>query len=107
MPKMQGISSRWLLQILAWEKVSGGMYRVNGRLTYQVGDGRVTFTNTGSRVRVIPGELGEVPVLRGFDDPGMLEALADRFTQREYAAGDVVVEFGNAADQVFLIAHGK
>src|SRR5437764_4851281 len=43
-PQMQGITSRWLLRLLPWVQASGGAYRVNRRLTYQVGDGRVTFT---------------------------------------------------------------
>lgn len=67
-PQMQGISSRWLLRILPWVQTNGGVYRVNRRLSYTVGDGRVSFTNIGSEVRVIPLELGELPALRGFDD---------------------------------------
>src|SRR5262245_21052700 len=67
-PQMQGISSRWLLKLLPWVQVSGGTYRVNRRLSYSIGDGRVTFTNTGAEVKVIPAELCELPLLRGFDD---------------------------------------
>ncbi|MCU1684358.1 MAG: Crp/Fnr family transcriptional regulator [Amycolatopsis sp.] len=106
-PQMQAISSRWLLKLLPWVEAGGGAYRVNRRLSYAVGDGRITFTTTGSEVRVIPPELGELPLLRGFDDELTLEALAGRFVQREFSAGDVIVEFGHQADQVFLIAHGK
>ncbi|SFW86047.1 family 2B encapsulin nanocompartment shell protein [Amycolatopsis australiensis] len=106
-PQMQGISSRWLLRVLPWVEVSGGTYRVNRRLSYAVGDGRVTFTSTGSQVRVIPPELGELAPLRGFADEEVLAELADRFTQAEYQPGDALVEFGSPADQVFLIAHGK
>jgi CRP-like cAMP-binding protein len=106
-PQMQGISSRWLLRMLPWIEVAGGTYRVNRRLSYAVGDGRVTFSKTGATVRVIPPELGELPLLRGFEDEEVLDALADRFEQRELEAGDVIVEFGHQADQVFLIAHGK
>src|SRR4051795_4239699 len=57
-PQMQGISSRWLLKLLSWVEVSGGAYRVNRRLSYAVGDGRVTFTTTGAEVRGIPPGLG-------------------------------------------------
>ncbi len=32
-PQMQGISSRWLLKLLPWVQVSGGVYRVNRRMT--------------------------------------------------------------------------
>jgi len=106
-PQMQGISSRWLLKVLPWVQASGGAYRVNRRLTYAVGDGRLTFTNTGADVRVIPQELTELPLLRGFEDVAVLAALADRFRQREFAPGEVVVEAGRPQDQVFLIAHGK
>ncbi|MFC6882641.1 MULTISPECIES: family 2B encapsulin nanocompartment shell protein [Actinomadura] len=106
-PQMQGISSRWLLKLLPWVQAAGGAYRVNRRLTYTVGDGRVTFVTTGADVRVIPLELGELPPLRGFEDEPVLSALADRFTQREYEPGDVVVEAGRPADTVYLIAHGK
>src|SRR5437660_1396678 len=83
-PQMQGISSRWLLKVLPWVQVNAGTYRVNRRLSYAVGDGRVTFVKTGSEVRVVPQELGEIASLRSFDDVGALTALADRFVQREY-----------------------
>jgi Phage capsid-like protein/Cyclic nucleotide-binding domain len=105
-PQMQEISSRWLLRVLPWVHTAGGVYRVNRRLTYVTGDGLLTFTNIGSDVRVIPAELAELPPLRGFDG-GELTTLADSLVQREYSAGDVLVEAGNAADEVFLIAHGK
>ncbi|MBT2209108.1 cyclic nucleotide-binding domain-containing protein [Actinomadura sp. NEAU-AAG5] len=104
---MQGITSRWLLKLLPWVQASGGAYRVNRRLTYTLGDGRVTFVTTGADVRVIPRELGELPPLRGYDDEPALDALAGRFTQREYEPGDVIVEQGSPVDQVVLVVHGK
>ncbi|GAA3750067.1 family 2B encapsulin nanocompartment shell protein [Salinactinospora qingdaonensis] len=106
-PQMQDISSRWLLRILPWVQARGGAYRVNRRLTYAVGDGRVTFTNTGSEVQVIPPELAELAPLRGFEDLEVLTAMAGRFTQQEFQPGDVLVERGQPADQIVLIAHGK
>ena len=106
-PQMQGITPRWLLQMLPWVQITGGAYRVNRRLTYNIGDGRVSFTNTGTEVRVIPQALCELPLLRGFEDIEVLNALADRFVQQEFARGEVIVQEGQPADQVFLIAHGK
>jgi CRP-like cAMP-binding protein len=106
-PQMQEITPRWLLRVLPWVEVSGGTYRVNRRLTYVVGAGRVTFTTTGTEVRVSPEELGALPALRGFPDTELLGALAGRFTQREFATGNTIVQQGQPADQVFLIAHGK
>ncbi|GGP85048.1 family 2B encapsulin nanocompartment shell protein [Streptosporangium pseudovulgare] len=106
-PQMQEISSRWLLKMLPWVQVSGGTYRVNRRLTYTVGDGRVSFVTTGSQISVVPAELCELPLLRAFDDSATLEALAARFEQREFAPGDVLVQAGQPADQIVIIAHGK
>ncbi|XVV01277.1 family 2B encapsulin nanocompartment shell protein [Actinosynnema sp. CA-248983] len=106
-PQMQGITSRWLLKVLPWVEASGGAYRVNRRLSFAVGDGRLTFTNIGADVDVVPQELCELPYLRGFEDVGALAALAERFQQHEYQPGDVIVERGRPQNQVWLIAHGK
>ncbi|MCF2530920.1 family 2B encapsulin nanocompartment shell protein [Yinghuangia soli] len=106
-PQMQGISSRWLLRMLPWVNVAGGTYRVNRRLTYSVGRGRVSFAQTADRVQVVPPTLRELPLLRGFEDDAMLAAIADRFTQREFAPGEVITEAGRGADEIYLVAHGK
>ena len=106
-PQMQEITSRWLLKLLPWVQTKGGVYRVNRRLSYTVGDGRVTFTNTGATIQVIPEELTELPLLRGFEDVSVLTALANQFVQQQYAAGDTIVELGQSADRVILIAHGR
>ncbi|MFJ8585096.1 family 2B encapsulin nanocompartment shell protein [Streptomyces sp. NPDC093595] len=106
-PQMQEITSRWLLRMLPWVQVQGGTYRVNRRLSYAIGDGRVTFVQTGDRVAVIPAELRELPALRGYDDEAALAELAQRCTQREFAAGEVIAEAGASTDRVFLLAHGR
>ncbi|MER5717145.1 family 2B encapsulin nanocompartment shell protein [Streptomyces sp. NPDC002132] len=106
-PQMQEISSRWLLRTLPWVDVQGGTYRVNRRLTYAVGDGRVTFVKTGDRVEVIPAELGELPALRSYEDEQVLGELAQRCRQREFAPGQVIASFGSQTDEVHLLAHGR
>ncbi|WP_441250188.1 family 2B encapsulin nanocompartment shell protein [Kitasatospora sp. McL0602] len=106
-PQMQGISSRWVSRMLPWVEVSGGSYRVNRRLSYAVGRGRVSFVKAGGRVDVVAPTLRELPVLRGFEDDAVLTDLASRFVQRELAAGEVLVERGRPIEEVFLIAHGK
>lgn len=106
-PQMQGISTRWLLKVLPWVEAKGGAYRVNRRLTYAIGDGMLSFVNTGDDIRVVPQELCELPSLRGFDDEDTLCALAERFEQRRYQPGEVIVEEGRPIDELHLIAHGK
>ncbi|MGW0118349.1 family 2B encapsulin nanocompartment shell protein [Streptomyces sp. NPDC003327] len=106
-PQMQEITSRWLLRMLPWVEVRGGTYRVNRRLSHSVGDGRVTFVQTGQRVAVVPAELRELPALRGYEDEGALTELAARCTQREYAVGELITAAGEPADRVHLLAHGR
>src|SRR5690606_18544353 len=86
-PQMQEITSRWLLRVLPWVQTEGGAYRLNRRLTYTVGDGKVEFIQDGGEVRVIPGELGEIAALRGYGDEEALAAIAERFEQRELEPG--------------------
>ena len=106
-PQMQGISSRWLLRSLPWVQVNGGSYRVNRRLSFVVGDGQLSFSNVGDRVSVVPEKLAELPLLRGFEDPDALAALAQRCEQHEYAAGEVIATEGATAPHAVLIAYGK
>lgn len=106
-PQMQEITSRWLLRTLPWVETKGGAYRVNRRLTYTVGDGRVEFVQDGANVRVIPRELGELALLQGFEDDEVLAAVADRCVQRDFRAGETLVERGAPAEQIHLIAHGR
>ncbi|QEU96227.1 family 2B encapsulin nanocompartment shell protein [Streptomyces kanamyceticus] len=106
-PQMQEITSRWLLRMLPWVETKGGAYRVNRRLSYTVGDGTVEFVQDGATVRVIPRELGELALLRGYDDVDVLTAIAGRCVQRDFRAGETLVERGAPADQLHLIAHGR
>ncbi|ACY13816.1 family 2B encapsulin nanocompartment shell protein [Haliangium ochraceum] len=105
-PQMLGVTPRWLMRQLSWVNADG-VYRVNRRLRVTVGDGRVQFVNTGAEVALIPQTLAELPMLRGFDDPLVLRALAERFTQREYEVGAAIVEAGSAAEHIHVLAHGK
>jgi CRP-like cAMP-binding protein len=106
-PQMQGITSRWLLRVLPWVQVSGGTYRVNRRLSYAVGRGRVAFVKTGDTVQVAAPTLRELPVLAGYDDSAVLDELATRFEQREIPAGVPITAAGAPVTEIFLIAHGK
>ena len=106
-PQMQDTSPRWLLRLLPWVEAKGGVYRLNRRLTYAVGDGRLGFVATGAQVRLIPGTLGELPLLRGYDDGEVLASLAPRFVQRQVKPGELIVERGTPAEHVVVLVHGK
>ncbi|CAM3401144.1 family 2B encapsulin nanocompartment shell protein [Kibdelosporangium persicum] len=106
-PQMQSITSRWLLRVLPWVQAQGGVYRVNRRLSYTIGDGRIAVSNLGAQVHVVGPDLVELALLRTYEDEDALNALADRFEQREYQPGDVIAEFGHEANHLYVVAHGK
>src|SRR5580692_4315039 len=106
-PQMQAITSRWLLRMLPWVQVNGGTYRVNRRLSYTIGSGRVSFSVAGDDIAVVPPTLREIKPLATLDDDAALAALASRFERREYRQGEVIAEAGSPADRLILIAHGK
>ncbi|MEV5717744.1 family 2B encapsulin nanocompartment shell protein [Amycolatopsis mediterranei] len=106
-PQMRGITTRWLLSQLPWVEIPAGSYRVNRRLTYTLGDGKLSFYNTGARIHVIPAELTELTLLRDFTDDTALKALAEAFEQREYEPGDTLFTADTPRDTLFLLAHGK
>lgn len=107
-PQMQGITPRWLTQILPWVDVGGGFYRVNRRLCYSASDERLHFSNVGARVEIVPHELRKLPLLSGSDvDILLLSELAKQFVQRQVEVGEVIALAGAPAEDMFIIAHGK
>jgi CRP-like cAMP-binding protein len=106
-PQMQAITSRWLLRMLPWVQVNGGTYRVNRRLSYAIGSGRVSFAVAGDDITIVPPTLKEIRPLATLDDIDALQALAARFKKKEYRQGEVIAEAGRPADSLILIAHGK
>ena len=106
-PQMQAITSRWLLRMLPWVQVNGGTYRVNRRLSYTIGSGRVSFSVAGDDIAVVPPTLREIKPLATLDDDAALAAFAGLFQRKEYRQGEVIAEAGAPADRLILIAHGK
>src|SRR5689334_1763964 len=64
-PHMRGTGPRWLLRVLPWVESAGAVYRVNRRLVYETGSGRVGFAGAGARTRVLPPTLAALPPLAG------------------------------------------
>jgi hypothetical protein len=110
-PQMQAITSRWLLRVLPWVEAAGGTFRVNRRARFTLGDGRIQFTMNGDeQIKPIAEELCELPILRDLDfreHRDLLTDLAGRFELQNIERGSTIVQRGEPADRLFLIAHGK
>jgi encapsulin shell SprI-like protein len=102
-PHVQATTPRWLLRSLPWVEARGAAYRVNRRLTYEGGTGKVQFGGTSAATaEIIPPTLAELPLFKGIGNPALLQAIAARFTRAEYRPGQVIPAGG-----LVLIAHGK
>lgn len=105
-PQMRGITPRYLLRALPWVDVEAGVFRVNRRRTYVLGDDRISVHTDGGSPRVIPGDLRELPYLRDADD-ALLSELAGSFTEVSFEAGQMLAQDGDAHDKLWVIAQGR
>ena len=106
-PQMQEISPRWLLRMLPWEEIKGGVYRVNRRMTYPVNDVKVAFTTSDGQNRAAPDGLRELPFLYRYEDMDVLNEIADSFVQKQVGKGEAVAKAGLPADEIVLVSRGK
>ncbi len=107
LPQLAGVSSRWLLKVLPWVQVHGGVYQVNRVLNYQVGSGKLVVNQSGEDFRIIPRTLSELPFLSDFHNREILSEISDRFIIRRIQAGEDIVAQGAPADHFFVVALGQ
>ncbi|TJZ49515.1 Crp/Fnr family transcriptional regulator [Streptomyces piniterrae] len=105
-PQMRGITPRYLLRALPWVDVESGVFRVNRRRTYVLGDDRITTHSDGGSPRIIPGDLRELPYLREADD-ALLGELAGAFTEVAFEAGEMLAQDGDAHDRLWVLVQGR
>ncbi|UNO42019.1 family 2B encapsulin nanocompartment shell protein [Streptomyces sp. MST-110588] len=105
-PQMRGITPRYLLRALPWVDVEAGVYRVNRRRTFILGDDRIsTYTEEGSH-RIVPEDLREVPYLRQADEEALRE-LAQAATEVTFESGQLLASEGDPADRLWILVRGR
>ncbi|WP_175409906.1 family 2B encapsulin nanocompartment shell protein, partial [Streptomyces sp. TRM64462] len=105
-PQMRGITPRYLLRALPWVDVESGVYRVNRRRTYVLGDDRISTHTEDGAARVVPGDLRELPYLRDADD-ALLAGLAGSFTEVAFEPGEMLAADGDTADRLWVLVRGR
>ncbi|WP_267245047.1 family 2B encapsulin nanocompartment shell protein [Streptomyces sp. PR69] len=106
-PQMRGITPRYLLRALPWVDMDAGVYRVNRRRSFVLGDDRIsTYTDEEGVVRVIPEDLREVPYLRDAD-PALLAELAAAFTEVSFRPGEELAAEGAPAERLWVLVKGR
>ncbi|GAA3053206.1 CRP-like cAMP-binding protein [Streptomyces olivoverticillatus] len=105
-PQMRGITPRYVLRALPWVDVDSGVYRVNRRRTFILGDDRISTYHEDGAHHVIAEDLRELPFLREADE-ALLTEFAGAFTQVEFQPGQVLADEGGAADRLWVLAVGR
>jgi hypothetical protein len=105
-PQMRGISPRYLLRALSWVDVPSGVYRVNRRRSFVLGDDCISTVTDGGSARVVPGDLREIPYLREVDD-ALLRTLAGAFTEVGFDAGQELVAEGAVSERLWVLVRGR
>ncbi|GAA4091702.1 family 2B encapsulin nanocompartment shell protein [Streptomyces hundungensis] len=105
-PQMRGITPRYLLRALPWVDVESGVYRVNRRRSFVLGDDRISTYDEDGTPCVMPGDLRELPYLRDAGDD-LLGELAGAFTPVTFDAGQVLVQEGDPADRLWVLVQGR
>ncbi|MGY2052609.1 family 2B encapsulin nanocompartment shell protein [Methylobacterium sp. JK268] len=95
---------RFLLRLLPFLNVPGGVYRVNRRAVVLAKPGRVEVTSEGGSFAVRPGSLRAIPLFSRLGDAD-LATLAGRFTESHHKAGKAILEEG-AERGLAIVAEG-
>ncbi len=105
-PQMRGITPRYLLRALPWVDIDSGVYRVNRRRSFILGDDRISsYTDNGTH-HVVPEDLREVPYLREADEE-LLRELAAAFTEVTFETGQLLAQEGESADKLWVLVQGR
>jgi CRP-like cAMP-binding protein len=105
-PQNAEATPRWLLRLLSWVDVDGGVYRVNRREQVIPKAGHVSTHAEGDALRVKAGNLQNIPLFHGLSHDA-LEGIAGQLTQEQFAAGGVIANEGDAYQKLIIIATGK
>jgi len=105
-PQMLAVSPRWLLHLLSWVNVEGGVYQVNRRRIILRQSDRIAATLEEGTARLEPGALRAIALLRGADEP-LLEAIARALRSEQHAANEVLYAEGDAGGKLYVIVKGK
>ncbi|MCS0634750.1 cyclic nucleotide-binding domain-containing protein [Streptomyces sp. LP05-1] len=105
-PMMRGLTPRYLLRALPWVDIPSGVYRVNRRRSYLLGDDRISTWDGADGPRIVPDDLRELPFLRDADD-ALLAELADAFTPVDFTPGQVLAGDDEPAGRLWVIVRGR
>jgi len=95
---------RWLLRLLPWIDVDGGVYRVNRRRRIVQPLGSVEVSVDSEHIGIDGKQLRAVPIFQDLDHDS-LEAVAAALVGERHGPGEVIAE-GDAARKFYIVGKG-
>jgi hypothetical protein len=105
-PQMLAESPRWLLHLLPWVNVPGGVYQVNRRRIVLRQSDRIVAHLEGDTAQLDPAALRALSLLRTADD-SLLQAIAGLLVEERRDANEDLYKEGDAGEKFYIIVKGK
>ncbi|WP_342150338.1 family 2B encapsulin nanocompartment shell protein [Methylorubrum sp. SB2] len=96
---------RFLLRLLPFVDVAGGVYRVNRRAVVLAKSGRVELAHDDGARSVRAASLRAVPLFSRLGD-AELSALAQKFKESRHKAGETIAEEGSTGRSLVVVTEG-
>lgn len=99
-------SPRWLLHLLPWVNVPGGVYQVNRRRIVLRQSDRIVAHFEGDAARLDPAALRALSLLRTANE-SLLQAIAGLLVEERRDANEDLYKEGDAGEKFYIIVKGK
>lgn len=105
-PQMLAETPRWLLQLLPWVNVPGGVYQINRRRIVLRQSDRIAAQITNDKASIEPAALHALSLLRAADDT-LLNAITELLVEERRDAGEDIYKEGDIGQKFYIIVRGK
>jgi len=103
---MMSITPRWLLSLLPWVQVDGGIYRVNRTKVELSKADRIWVDLSGEKANFSPDALRGIPLFSQASE-SIIKRLADGFKTEQVSLGSKLIGEGEDGNKFFVIAQGQ
>lgn len=105
-PQMLAESPRWLLHLLPWLNIQGGVYQVNRRRIVLRQSDRIPTTFLDDKAALDANALRGLSLLRTANEP-LLGAISGLLIEERRGAGEDLYKEGDAGEKFYIIVKGK
>lgn len=105
-PQMLAETPRWLLHLLPWLNIQGGVYQVNRRRIVLRQSDRIPATFVDDKAVLDFNALRGLSLLRGSGEP-LLTAISGSLVEERRGTGEDLYTEGDAGEKFYIIVKGK